>query len=471
MLFSVLTIDTPSLGDRSYLVHDGTVAFVVDPQRDIDRILALLLEHGVRLTDVFETHIHNDYVTGGLALAAATGAAYHVNAADPVAFDRQPISEDQTVAVGPRMRMTAIATPGHTHSHLSYALTDASPGTQAAAGGRAALDRAQAVFSGGSLLYGVTGRPDLLGPEHTHDLARHQHESAHKLAALLPDAARVLPTHGFGSFCSSTPAPGITAESTMGYERTTNPVLNLDAEDWIEALLAGLDVWPAYYAQMAPANLSGPSAPDLNLPALADAGELRRRIEVGEWVVDLRHRTAFARGHAPGSLNFGIDGPFATYLGWLIDWGTPITLLGDTPEDVSLATRELGRIGIDHPVAHATGGPQDWSDRPLAGFATATFPELAQVRHHREVVLIDVRRVKEYDAARIPGALNLPLHDLPRRLHEVPSGEVWVHCGGGYRASVAASFLIAAGREVVAIDDDFANAALAGLLDRNVAVG
>jgi glyoxylase-like metal-dependent hydrolase (beta-lactamase superfamily II) len=185
---TVRTVETLSLGDRSYLVHDGGVAFVVDPQRDIDRVLELLQAEGVRLTHVFETHLHNDYVTGGLALAQATGAAYLVNGEDEVSFDRTSIVDGDVVRVGDRMRVRAIGTPGHTFTHLSYAVTDA--------------DRAFAVFTGGSLLYGATGRPELLGDEHTDALVRHQHASAHRLAAELPDEAEVYPTHGFGSFCS-----------------------------------------------------------------------------------------------------------------------------------------------------------------------------------------------------------------------------------------------------------------------------
>jgi glyoxylase-like metal-dependent hydrolase (beta-lactamase superfamily II)/rhodanese-related sulfurtransferase len=444
---TVLTVDTPSLGDRSYLVHDGEVAFAVDPQRDIDRVLALLDEHGVRLTDVFETHIHNDYVTGGLALARRTGAAYHVNAADEVAFERTPVRDGDTVAVGDRMRVTALATPGHTFTHLSYALSDGSQDV--------------GVFSGGSLLYGATGRPDLLGPEHTDALVRHQHASAHRLADLLPDAASVFPTHGFGSFCSATQSEA--AASTIGDEKRSNPVLTQDEEAYVRGLLDGLGAWPAYYAHMAPANEAGPSEPDLSLPSLADATELRRRIEAGEWVVDLRHRTAFAAGHAPGTLNFGLDGAFSTYVGWLIAWGTPITLLGATLDDVATAQRELVRIGIDRPAAHATGGPADWSDRPLASFPTAAFADLEQVRRHRDVVVLDVRRTEEHAAARIDGAVNVPLHELPARLAELPRGEVWVHCASGYRASVAASLLDAAGHRVVAVDDDFEYAAKVGL--------
>ncbi|MGN6607372.1 MAG: MBL fold metallo-hydrolase [Jatrophihabitans sp.] len=443
----IVPIETPTLGDRTYVVHDGTQAFVVDPQRDIDRVLAVLDDAGVQLTHVFETHIHNDYVTGGLALSRRTGAAYLVNAEDPVEFDRTTIRDGQTVPVG-RMRVTAVSTPGHTFTHLSYTLA-------------AETGEHIGVFSGGSLLFGSTGRPDLLGTEHTDTLARLQHASAHTLAGMLPDTAGVFPTHGFGSFCSSTQSNA--TESTIGQEKESNPVLTQDEEDYVRGLVDELSAYPAYYAHMSPRNAAGPSAPDLSPPAKADASELRRRIEAGEWVVDLRNRTAFAAGHAPGSLNFGLDGAFATYLGWLITWGTPVTLLGDTAADVAQAQRELVRIGIDRPAAHATGDPHTWTDEQLASFPTGTFADLDQVRRHRPVVVLDVRREDEFRSARIAGAVNIPIHELPRRVDEVPEGELWVHCASGYRASIAASILNAAGRTLVAIDDSFANAEKAGL--------
>ncbi len=444
---TIVPIETPSLGDRSYVVHDGDAAFVIDPQRDIDRVLELLEEHRVRLTDVFETHIHNDYVTGGLALARRTGAAYHVNGADQVSFERTPIADGDEVAVGTRMKVRAISTPGHTFTHLSYALTDG--------------EEPHAVFTGGSLLYGATGRPDLLGEEHTDALVRHQHASAHKLAAQLPDSAEVFPTHGFGSFCAATQSEA--TESTIGQEKQSNPALTQDEETYVRELLDGLGAWPAYYVHMGPTNAAGPDGADLSPVQQADAEELRRRIEAGEWVVDLRNRTAFAAGHAPGTFNFGLDGAFATYLGWLIDWGTPVTLLGETADDVATAQRELARIGIDRPAAQATGGPQDWTEARLASFPIGTFADLEQVRRHRPVVVLDVRRADEHDETRITGAVSIPIHELPRRVDEVPAGELWVHCVSGYRASVAASLLDAAGRKVVAIDDSFENAEKVGL--------
>jgi glyoxylase-like metal-dependent hydrolase (beta-lactamase superfamily II)/rhodanese-related sulfurtransferase len=444
----ILPIDTPTLGDRSYLVHDGRVAFVVDPQRDIDRVLDLAGAEGVRITHVFETHIHNDYVTGGYALAQATGAAYQVNAEDPVTFDRIGVRDGDLITVGDSMRVRVRATPGHTFTHLSFVLE--SHGRQVAA------------FTGGSLLYGSVGRPDLLGPAHTEALVHHQYASANCLAAELPDTAGVYPTHGFGSFCSATQSEA--SASTIGQQKRTNPALTTPMRQFVADLLAGLDAWPAYYAHMAPANVDGPAAPDLSTPQRADAGQIRKRLADGEWVVDLRNRIAFAAGHLAGTLNFGLDGSFATYLGWLIPWGTPLTLLGETPEQVAEAQRELVRIGIDRPVAQATGGPAEWAGgEELDRFARATFADLAQVRHHRPVVILDNRRTLEWTEAHLDGAVHIPLHDLPGRLHDVPDGEVWIHCRSGYRASIAASILTAAGRRVVAIDDEFDNAATAGL--------
>jgi len=444
----VVAIDTPALGDRSYLAHDGDVALIVDPQRDIDRVLALAAARGVRITHVFETHLHNDYVTGGLALAQATGAAYHVNAADQVAFDRVSVRDGDVIEVSPVIRVRVLASPGHTFTHLSYVLE--------------AAGHVHAVFTGGSLLYGSTGRPDLLGRSHADELAHAQYASAHRLAAELPEDADVYPTHGFGSFCSATQSEG--TASTIGREIRVNPVLRLDEQAYVTELLAGLDAYPAYYAHMGPANAAGPAGPDLAPPRRADAAELRRRIEAGQWVVDLRARRAFAAGHVAGTLSFDLDGSFATYLGWLIPWGTPLTLLGHTPEQVAEAQRELVRIGIDRPAAAATGHPADWAGRrPLRSYPVADFADLEAVRHHQPVVILDVRRNQEWEQSHIDGAVHIPLHELPSHLPEVPAGEVWVHCEAGYRASVAASFLDAAGRTVIVVDDDYDRAAHVGL--------
>jgi hydroxyacylglutathione hydrolase len=455
VMVEVLMIETPSLGDRSYLAHDGHVGVVVDPQRDADRVTALAEREGVRITHVAETHIHNDYVSGGLALSRALGAAYLVNGADPVGFAREPVADGDTVDIGPALRLRVLATPGHTFSHLAYVLET---------GGRVA-----GVFTGGSLLFGSTGRPDLLGPGHTKALAAAQYASARRLAGELPDSAEIFPTHGFGSFCAATQAQA--ASSTIGREKRANPALALGEEAYVAGLLAGLDAFPAYYAHMGPANLAGRDGPDLSPPRPADAADIRRRLAAGEWVIDLRDRVAFSAGFVLGSVSFPLDGSFASYLGWMLPWGTPLTLLAQTPEQVAQAQRELVRIGIDRPAAASTGPPDRWAAGPLASLRRATFADLAAASRDGgdgsegagSLVVLDVRRQLEWDAGHVADAVHIPFSDLPRRAHEIPAGEVWVHCHSGYRAMVAASVLAAGGREVVSVDDDFANARAAGL--------
>lgn len=208
-MVSVEVVETSSLGDRSYLVTDGAVAAVVDPQRDVDRVLVLAGHHDVRITHVLETHIHNDYISGGLELCRLTGAEYGVAAADVVSFARRPLAEGDVVAVSPGLRLRVLATPGHTFHHLSYVLEDP--------------EGAVGVFTGGSLLFGSTGRTDLLGQQHSEELARHQHTSVRKLADVLPDGAEIWPTHGFGSYCSTGCVSGSSA--TVGQQKDRKSVV------------------------------------------------------------------------------------------------------------------------------------------------------------------------------------------------------------------------------------------------------
>jgi hydroxyacylglutathione hydrolase len=441
-VIDIIDIDTPTLGDRGYLATDGEVALVVDAQRDFDRVTAVAADRGVTITHVVETHIHNDYVTGGYALARATGAQYLVNAADPVTFSRTLVQDGDVVEVG-AIRMRAISTPGHTFTHLSYAISAAGD-----------PDGAEAVFTGGSLLYGATGRTDLLGPENTDELSRAQHDSVRRLARELPGTAAVCPTHGFGSFCTASSVPATSAASTIEHERHTNPALTASKPRFVADLLAGLDAYPAYYAHMASANITGRAEPDLTPPRRPDPAELRARIEAGEWVVGLRSRTAFAAGHLAGTLNFEADGSLATYLGWLIPWQSPLTLLGPSPEIVSQAQRELCRIGIDEIAAAAYGTAAGWAaGAPLASYRVATFSDLRAGAGTGEFTVLDVRRRNEWRAGHLDGAIHIPLHELIGRMAELPDGEIWVHCQGGYRAAIAASVLAARGRRVVLVND------------------
>jgi hydroxyacylglutathione hydrolase len=442
----IITIETPQLGDRTYLVHDGAVGVVIDPQRDTDRVEKAVSDAGVRITHVAETHIHNDYVTGGLQLAQDHNAAYLVNAADDVPYSRQPISDGETVQVG-RMVLKAVATPGHTHHHLSYIVTDG--------------DR-QEVFSGGSLLYGSVGRTDLVSPEDTVPLTHHQYRSVRRLVDEAGEDAGLYPTHGFGSFCSSGPASGAES-STIGEQLSGNHALTDPDEDhFVRELIHNLTAYPSYYAHMAPINMAGPTAPDLDLPDSLDQDELVSRLERGEWVVDLRNRVAFANTHLSSSVSFeyGDGTQFTAFLGWVLPWDEQLTLVG-ARQDVENAIRDLSRIGIDSPDAAIGSGPAELAP----GAATSSYDSVGWqevLQKPEDDPIIDVRRTDEFAKSHIRDAVNIPLHELLRRLDEVPAGRLWVHCGSGYRSAVAASLLQRAGRDVVHIDASFRDVNKAG---------
>ncbi|HZZ45770.1 MAG TPA: MBL fold metallo-hydrolase [Pseudonocardia sp.] len=448
MAIRIDTIETTSLGDRSYLVSDGDVAVVVDPQRDIDRVLAAADEHGVRISHVVETHVHNDYVSGGLQLARDTGATYVLPASSGAEFEHTAIEDSDVISSG-QLRLSALHTPGHTHHHVSYVLGDDQ-------------EQVHAVFTGGSMLYGATGRTDLVGPDSTVELTHAQYHSVRRLAATLPPGAVVMPTHGFGSFCSATPATG--DASTVGEQRAVNPALTLAEQEYVDTLLAGLDAYPAYYARMGPMNRRGPAPIDLSTPEPVKPITLRTRIETGQWVVDLRDRTAFAAGHLTGSLGFELSTPFVTYLGWLYRYGEPVTLIGESPEQITRARRELARIGIDQLAGAATDHIDELADGyDLRSYPVNDFAGLAGVRDRPEVRILDTRRNDERARGYVTASQHIPLPELADRLDEIAEGQIWVYCGSGYRASIAASILDRAGRDVVLINDAYDAAVTIGL--------
>ncbi|MGW3481682.1 rhodanese-like domain-containing protein [Rhodococcus indonesiensis] len=439
----VSIIETSSLGDRSYLITEADVAVVVDPQRDIDRVLALANDRGARITHVLETHIHNDYVTGGLELSRALEAEYIVPAGDDVDYERHAVHDGDLINAGP-IRLRVMHTPGHTHHHVSYVLLEETGATHG-------------IFTGGSMLYGSTGRTDLVGPQYTEELTHAQFHSVRRIADEVPADTPVYPTHGFGSFCSATPTSG--DSSTVGQQRDVNPALTRDEQAYVDELIAGLNTYPAYYAHMGVINKAGPSPVDLSPPEPVDPAELRRRIDAGEWVVDLRERTAFAAGHLGGTLGFELSTSFVTYLGWLYKWGAPLTLIGESDEQIAEAKRELVRIGVDELAGAAVGEIHTLvHGHELRSYRVSDFAELTREIDNEQVRVLDVRQKDEFEDAHVRGAVNIPLHDLAGRLDEVPHGEVWVHCGSGYRASIAASMIDRIDRTVVLVNDDFEKA-------------
>ncbi|MFY9808545.1 MAG: rhodanese-like domain-containing protein [Pseudonocardiaceae bacterium] len=358
------------------------------------------------------------------------------------------MSDCDEFAVG-ELTVRAVATPGHTENHLAYLVTH---------------DGQRAVFSGGNLLFGSVGRTDLVDPAITTELTHAHYHSARSLADAAGDPATLHPTHGFGSFCSSGPATGQDS-STIGEQRELNHALtDPDEAHFVEGLLAGLTGYPSYYAHMGALNRKGVDPVELTVPAPVNPAELRRRVADGGWVVDLRNRVAFAGRHLAGTLNFEHGPMFTTFLGWALPWGDPITLVG-SEEQVAAAVRDLSRIGIDHPdVAIGQDVTVLGDGLPIVSYPVVGWSDVVTARQANELdVLLDTRRDDEWASGHIEGAVHIPLHELRERLDDVPPGRVWVHCGSGYRASIAASILHRADRDVMHINQEYAAAEKSGL--------
>lgn len=419
----ITIVRTEGLGDATYvLVHEG-LAVVVDPQRDIDRFERVLDDTGADLRLVVETHLHNDYVSGGLDLARKSGAELVMPAGAAPAFRHRPAFHNEDIDLG-ALVIRPLHTPGHTPEHTSYAVV---------------VDGVVvAVFSGGSLLVGSAGRSDLLGEDRAETLARLQYGSVQRLAGL-PDEAGLYPTHGAGSFCAVA-VPGNVA-STIGAEKRSNPVLAYPDEDaFVKGQLAGLVPYPAYYAHMGALNLTGLPEPDLEVPLLETIPE-------GVTVIDARPRSSFAAGHLPGALGVELRDSFGTWVGWLTEHNTPLVLILDEDQDSDEAVRQLARIGYDD-IRGIARNPET----SLVSYRTVTIDEYAQAAREG-AQLLDVRAPNEWDDGFVEGSILSYLPDLARATPEGldPEEPVWLVCGTGYRASIAAGILQGRGFEPIVL--------------------
>lgn len=430
----VVQVRTPDLGDHSYVAIVGDRAVAIDPQRDIERMTEAL--DGATLLAVFETHIHNDYVTGGHLLAQDLGAAYVLPADSGATIDHTPIADGEEVAIADGWLIRAIHTPGHTPNHTSYELVG--PGGPVA------------VFSGGSMLVGAVGRSDLLGPDLTEMLARMQFQSVNMLADTLPGPTLVAPTHGAGSFCSASDVADTT--STIDLEKGRNPaLLEPDEDTFVRNQIANYRLHPAYYAHMGPSNLVGVGAIDaapLKELAPADLDGIDADI------IDLRSTAEWAAGHISGSLCVPLRDDTAQYIGWVLPWNRDIVLVG-APDQVAQARLQLARIGYDAVVGAVTDGLDAWrgEGRDLGAARVVGFESL--VAEDPDVV-VDVRDPLEFGDGHFAEAIDMHVSRFAsERVPGEPGDDVWLYCATGYRASVAAGFVERSGRNPVIVFDNW----------------
>jgi hydroxyacylglutathione hydrolase len=433
------------LGHQSYCIIDeeSGMAAVVDPQRDVSVYLEAAQHAGVRISHILETHIHNDYISGACELAACTRATIVASALDPPNYAHYAVHEGDRFSVG-QLIFQALATPGHTLAHTSYLLYE--PGSE----------RPSALFSGGSLLAGNAGRTDLMGEEMTIKLTYQQYQSLRRLLDELPEQVRVYPTHSTGSFCMSAVASSAPS-TTIAQERLVNPAAQAKSEDeFVQQQLMSYTVYPTYYCYLGQINRAGPRIlGTLPQPMPLSPREVKDCMQQGRPLLDVRKRDDFVREHIPGSLNIELGAQFATYVGWLLPFNTPLLILVEDEVGCREAVTQLLRIGYEQVEGYLNGGIAAWKAAalPTDHFESISIETLYKYLMLREeFTLVDVRRPDEWVQGHIPGALHIHLGDLPEHIEELPKDRrLVVICHTGYRAGIAASMLAASGHEVAVV--------------------
>ena len=430
------------LSHASYLIGDRTTgtAVVVDPQRDVSGYLEDARTNGFTITHIIETHFHADFLSGHLELSAQTGASivYGRSAEGRAGFDILALGDGDHISLG-KIDLEILETPGHTPESICIVVRPDGPGSEP-----------YGVLTGDTLFVGDVGRPDLLVAVgmSADDLARSLYRSVHDKLLTLPDTTRVFPAHGAGSACGKNLSTE--TSSTIGEQRRTNYALApMDVDDFVDAVTQGQSVAPLYFLFAAQKNQRSHELLDEQAEiAMLTADQVVDHQRNGAVVIDTRDDWSFALGHLRGSVNVGLTGRFAEYVGEVMEPDTPIILVTDTGHEQEARTR-LARIGFDN-VIGALGEPvrvfftrPELAERQSRLSVEALAERIASVK---DLVLIDVRNEGEVEFGTLPGARNIPLPTLLQTIHELDwDAPTIVFCAGGYRSSIASSLLRAHG--------------------------
>ncbi len=422
------------LAHASYLIGSNGEAAIVDPQRDVDQYIAEADRRRMRIRYVIETHLHADFVSGHRELAERTGAEIVIGASASAQFPHRAVRDGDTLRVGD-VELRAIETPGHTPESISWLLIDDG--------------RPVKVLTGDTLFIGDVGRPDLAGAKGytPQSMAAMLYDSLHTKLLTLSDDVEVWPAHGAGSACGR----NISREtwSTIGMQRKSNYALRpMTRDEFVGMMTTDLPEAPPYFSRDAEINRLGARAlGDVTAEAL-DARSVKAALHRGAVVLDVREGDAFGAGHIDRAVNIGLGGQYATWCGTLLSSEDDLIVVADGADRSREAVIRLARVGMENVSGYLDGGVLAWSN---AGYAMEQLPqitarELSESRLH----VLDVRRPAEYASGHVPGARNLPLSELRRRIGEVESdAPLAVICASGYRSAIAASLLARNGRDDV----------------------
>ena len=432
-------LEDAGLGNAAYLLDlgDGR-ALAVDVSRDLRAVHATAGRLGLRIAFAADTHLHADFVSGATELARREGAVVLASATGSRAYPHTGLRDGDEVDLG-GLRLRALATPGHTDEHIAFEIRDD--------------DRTVGIFTGGSLIVGSAARTDLVDPARTEELARSQYRSLRRLADFAPEV-EVWPTHGGGSFCSS--PTGNTRTSTIGTELASNALLNASDEDsFARALLASLGTYPSYFAHLGEVNRTGPApAPrSPTTPAQLDPAALLAARHAGAEIVDVRPVRDFAAGHVPGSVSIPLRPVFASWLGWLVPFDSPLVIVRNPDQDMTEVWWQAHKIGYDRLLGQVADGLVAWR---TAGQPTTAVP-LVGPSDVGDGPVLDIRQRREFEEGHLPHAAHVELGVLAGEdaATQVPRDDggapLVVMCGHGERAMGAASLLARSGHTHLAV--------------------
>lgn len=445
-------IYTGCLAQGAYYIESSGEAVIIDPLRETQPYLDRLTKDGVTLKYILETHFHADFVSGHLDLSRRTNAAIVYGPTATLEFEAIIAEDNQVFEVG-NIKIKVLHTPGHTLESTTYLLIDEN-------------DRETALFSGDTLFLGDVGRPDLAQKAASmtqEELAGMLYDSLYTKILPLADDITVYPAHGAGSACGKNMMKQTV--DTLGNQKKSNYALNQPSKEaFIEAVTEGLLPPPAYFGMNVALNKKGYERFEKILAqgmTALTADEFEQvAAQSGALILDTRANGDFAGGFVPQSVNIGLNGDFAPWVGALIaDVAQPI-LLVTTPGTEEEAVTRLSRVGFDHVLGHLKGGFVAWSNagKEIDKVNRITAAAFASEIKDKEVVVVDVRKESEYAAEHVEGAYSRPLAYLNDWVHNIdPERPFYLHCAGGYRSMMAASILQARGyRNFKEIEGGFA---------------